>query len=284
MQLNPFQKILSLLFFFIFLLIFVFFVPFRDENTSRIIFDTIWSNHSKIDLYRCFLFLIILSVTYLFLFFLLNQKYNSSKDLNKIQLKKELFYLFIFLFINTSCFLYLIGYNYLSDLKKNHFIKNIEINSKEIEKLSNDTKFLNRKYLWLLFKEGGLMTRDYNNMDEFWNRHIINLKNPDFIVDISGYFNDMGWNKDNINTPEGLRKFILNNRLTASDYNKLNEINRLESNNLDKVKLISQLSWYDEKSIRNIVLYCIVISLTIVYGLRIMANFFMKIINELKNE
>lgn len=318
MRPNAFQKILFLIYFFLFLLCCVFYVPFRDfqgRYKTEIVYDAIWSGNSNIDLYRIGIYILILGTSFYFLYKFLNRMNDLEPDRYKKSAKKELFVFIIFISGILLCLTYQIGTNWINQFRKKSLTEKIEKTQTLITEKS--VKRSTRSSFWsatqAAFASNVMVTKgddtyrvsnwdvrnaeregysrmeplmnlnDFdNNIQTFW-RHLLNHKdNPDWLNSFFFYFSDNHLKEFNIKNENELKVFIENNNYNDDDFKKQEEVKVLttELNSYQTKK--DSLTFYQDKDIRRITLIFLAILFGILYLARPLILFIKGIFLELK--
>lgn len=129
MKPNVFQKILSLIYLFLLAVSCIFYVPFRNtygHYKTEIVYDAIWSDNSNIDLYRIGIYLLLLSVSFYFLYRYLNRMSDLEEPVYKRKAKFELVTFLVFISGIVICLLFLICSNGINQMRKKSLTEDIQ--------------------------------------------------------------------------------------------------------------------------------------------------------------
>ena len=126
---NIFQKILSLIYLIIITICCIFIVPFRNlkgKFESEIVYSSIWSENSNIDLYRIGISLLATTIIFCFWYRYLDKMNQLDKDIYKRKARIEL-KIFIFFAISIlGCYIILVSVNLVNKLKSNSLVSKVE--------------------------------------------------------------------------------------------------------------------------------------------------------------
>ena len=129
MKPNAFQKIIALIYLVLLSVCCIFYVPFRNTSgryNTEIVYDAIWSDNSNIDLYRIGIYLLVLSVTFYFLYKYLNKMNDLEPSIYKRKAKNELIVFILFILSIAICLSFLIGSNGINQMRRKSLTENIQ--------------------------------------------------------------------------------------------------------------------------------------------------------------
>lgn len=135
MKPNIFQKILSLIYLIIITICCIFFVPFRNFKgriESEIVYSSIWSENSNIDLYRIGISLSLITIIFFFWYRYLEKMNQLDKDIYKRKARIELKIFVFFTIAILGCFIILVSSNVVYKIKSNFFASKIDYLQKSI--------------------------------------------------------------------------------------------------------------------------------------------------------
>lgn len=318
MKPNAFQKILTLIYLVLLSVCCIFYVPFRNKNgrnSTQIVYDVIWSNNTSIDIYRIVIYLLVLSVTFYFLYKYLNRMTELEPSIYKKKAKSELI-IFILFFLSTAvCLVFLIGSNAINKVRKKTLSEDIQrtqnlISEKTTKKSirsrfwevsknefsyntmvtkGNDTYRIRKYELRSAEREGYLPVNSLiefddfdNNIQTYWETLIKSKDNEEWLNSFSFYFSDKSLEQFNIKNINDLKMFIEVNDYNNEDVKKQEEVKELTTAlNSYQIKK-NTLTFYRNNDIRRITLICLTILFGILYVTRPLILFIRGIFIELK--
>jgi hypothetical protein len=318
MKPNAFQKILALIYLVVLAVCCIFYVPFRNTHgryETEIVYDAILSDNSNIDLYRIGIYLLVLSVTFYFLYKYLNKMSDLEPSLYKRKAKNELIVFILFVLSIAVCLTYLISSNTINQIKKKSLTKDIQkaqnlVAEKSTKKVirsrfwdesqrnfrynvmvtkGGDTYRINSYDLRSFERDGYTHVRSLldfddfdNNIQTYWETLIKSKDNYDWLSSFYFYFSDNSLKQFNIKNTDDLKKFIEANDYNDEDVKKQEEVKVLTTDlNAYQAKK-DALTFYQDKDIRRITLICLTILFGILYVARPLILFIRGIFVELK--
>lgn len=280
MRPNAFQKILALIYLFLLLVSCIFYVPFRNRAYSTVTYDSIWSDNSNIDLYRIGICLLILSVTFYFLYRYLNKMNDLEVSVYKRKARRELISFIIFILGIVAFLFYLIGSNAINQMRKKSLTETIQ-KTQEIIAGKTVKKFL-RSNFWDGSKRIFNLDEFDNNIQNYWD-FLIKTKEND--VSLISFYVRFG--KDNlksfmINNPDELKHFIEVNTYNNDDIKKQQEATALTAElNIAQTKK-DNLTFYQDNDIKKNILGWTTLLFCVIYVIRPLVLFIKGIFAELK--
>jgi len=269
MKINVFQKILSLLYLIIILIICIFFIPFKksiDKFDTKVIFDAIWTDNSNIDLYRLFLMLFPLSIIFYFIFIYLS-KINvddQSSYKNKAKTEVRIFVVFILSLVATVLifiFINLVNHIRVNIIDNKVYSTNLFINENSVKLNARRDFFISSKYYYNL--------EEYdNNVSKYWD-FLMKSKNDDDWLNY--YYDNFDVNtlmEFDINNPTELHLFIVKNSFTAKDWENFKIIENLKEDLNVIMEKRSSIYFYNYQDIRYYLLLVFVLLFVSIYILR----------------
>ena len=318
MKPNAFQKIIALIYLVLISVCCIFYVPFRNAHgryETEIVYDAIWSNNSNIDLYRIGIYLLVLSITFYFLYNYLNKMGDLEPSLYKRKAKTELIVFIVFVLSISVCLTYLISSNGINQMRRMSLTKDIQhtqnlITEKTAKKSvrsrfwdvsknefsynmmitkGNDTYRIRKYEFRNAEREGYSPVKrlidfdDFdNNIQTYWETLIKSKDNREWLSDFYFYFSDNTLNQFNVKNLNELKNFIEVNDYNDEDVKKQEEVKVLVTDlNSYQIKK-DALTFYQDKDIRRITLIFLTILFGILYVARPLILFIRGIFVELK--
>lgn len=287
MKPNAFQKILSLIYLFLLAVSCIFYVPFRN-NYGRykiaIIYDAIWSDNSNIDLYRIGIYLILLSVSFYFLYRYLNKMSDLDKTIYKRKAKSELITFLIFIAGTFGCLLFLNCSNGINQIRKKSLKEDIQKTQFLISEKSakREAKRINRSNFWDESQKTFDLDQFNNKIQTYWDGIIKRKSDTVWLNSFYGKFPNYSLKQLNIKNVDDLKQFLENNTYDNDDVAKQEEVKVLNENLNLIVANRDSLTFYQDPDIRKIVLIIIALLFSLLYIVRPLLLFIKGIFTELK--
>lgn len=287
MRPNAFQKILSLVYLCLIAVSCVFYVPFRNMHgryDTEIVYDAIWSDNSNIDLYRIAIYLLVISVTFYFLYRYLNRMNDLEASTYKRKAKRELITFIVFISAISLCLLFLIGSNITNQLRRKSLITDIQNTQTLIAEKSakREAKKAIRSNFWDESRKTFNLDEFENNVQNYWER-LIKQKTADAWV--SSFYEKFPTNnlkQFGINNPVDLKHFIEVNAYDDDDVQKQEEVKALSVDLNTYQTKKDTITFYQDNDIRRITLIFLTILFGILYIGRPLILFIKGIFTELK--
>lgn len=269
MRPNAFQKILSLIYLVLLAVSCIFYVPFRNmpgRYNTEIVYDAIWSDNSNIDLYRIGIYLLVLSVTFHFLYRYLNKMNDLDVTIYKKKAKNELIAFLIFISGIAICLIFLISSNGINQIRKKSFKEDIQKNQTLI--VEKAAKRSIRSSFWNASRRTFNLEIYSNNIQDYWDFLIKNKVDDNWLNYYYSKFPREDLNEFNIKNANDLKRFIEVNTYNNNDIKNQDDVRTLNTEiNLYQSKLDS-ITFYQDEEIRKITLIC----LTVLFGLLFIAR------------
>lgn len=287
MKPNVFQKILSLIYLFLLAVLCIFYVPFRNtygRYETEIIYDTIWSDNSNIDLYRIGIYLILLSVSFYFLYRYLNRMNDLEETIYKRKAKFELVTFLVFISGIVISLLFLNSSNVINQMRKKSLTMDIQQTQSLISEksLKREAKKSNRKDFWDESEKIFDLEEFDNNIQNYWD--LLMKKRNDVVWMNSFYekFPSYSLTQLNLKSAIDLKQFIENNTYDNDDITKQEEVKFLNENLNQVILKRDSLRFYQYAEIRKIVLITISILFSLLYIVRPLLQLIKGIYKELE--
>lgn len=287
MRPNAFQKILSLVYLCLIAVSCVFYVPFRNMHgryDTEIVYDAIWSDNSNIDLYRIAIYLLVISVTFYFLYRYLNRMNDLEASTYKRKAKRELITFIVFISAISLCLLFLIGSNITNQLRRKSLITDIQNTQTLIAEKSakREAKKAIRSNFWDESRKTFNLDEFENNVQNYWERLIKQKAADAWVSSFYEKFPTNNLKQFGINNPVDLKHFIEVNAYDDDDVQKQEEVKALSVDlNTYQTKKDS-ITFYQDNDIRRITLIFLTILFGILYIGRPLILFIKGIFTELK--
>lgn len=299
MKPNAFQKILALIYLFLLAVCCIFYVPFREtfENDrtyysyethekykTEIIYDAIWSDKSKIDLYRIGIYLVVLSVSFYFIYRYLNRMNDFDEAVYKKKARFELKTFIVFISGITICFLFLVISNGINQYRKKSLTEDIQSMQTTITEKSakREAKKEIRIDFWDESRTTFNLDEFNNNIQNYWESLMKAKEDNDWLTSFYEKFPSHSLKRFNFKNPYDLKHFIETNAYDNDDVAKQEEVKLLIAELNPIIDKRDRITFYQDAEIRKIMLICLAIFFGLLYILRPLVAFIKGIFTELK--
>lgn len=283
MRLNAFQKILVLIYLILLSITCVFYVPFRASHgryEAGVIYDNIWSENSNIDLYRILIYILILVVTFYFLFRYLGKMSDLDVTIYKRRAKNELIVFLIFIISMSVCLITVFGTNGINRIRSKSLI--VEIQKIQTQITENARKKLTRGEFWDESLKTFNLEEFDNRINRYWDAMMESKSDFKWLNEFYSKFPKRNLQRFSIRSPSDLKSFIESNAFNNADFKKEEENKILTSNLTELQNRQSSLTFYETEDIRRITLFCLAILFVTLYIARPLFLFIKSIFNEVR--
>lgn len=234
MRPNIFQKILSLIYLLLISVCCIFYVPFRESNNSYnsdIKYDTIWSNNTNIDLFRIFIYLVVLSISFYLIYKYLNRMNEIEKDTYKKKARIELFILILFIVGSLTSLFYFKIHNEANQIREKSLLSKMN----ELETLISEKsdilkkKERRRKYFFAASEEIFNLNEFNDDNIKFWEQISKNKEESQWLNLFYKKFPKETLEDIRVKSPNELKKFIESNSIDNTDLKNINDLEKLYS-------------------------------------------------------
>jgi|GEM_PF-5987749 len=287
MKPNAFQKIIALIYLVLLAVCCIFYVPFRNtrgRNRTEIVYDAIWSSNSNIDLYRFGIYLILLSVSFYFIYRYLNRMNDLDRTVYKRRAKLELLSFIVFISGIAICLLFLIGANGINKYRKKLLTEDIQKRQAIITEISakREAKRIIRRDFWYESRNVFNLDEFDNNIQNYWDALMNSKEDNVWLTSFYGKLPNYSLNRFNFKIPNDLKHFIEVNAYDSDDVTKQEEAKALNAEINSVITKRSSITFYQDAEIRRIVLACVAALFGLLYILRPLFVFIRDIFAELK--
>ncbi len=295
MKFNFYQKVTITVFIVTLIAISIWFIPYRETiytydgknyySNKEIVFDSLFSNHYNIDLYRTIIILFITTSFFGAIILLTNKTNNPDfKSTNtKIIIKRELKYFVVFILLLVSSNIYCLYKNYQYNTAKRK-IKKTEIKIADLEK-SSDPNIYNKAQKEYFYE---IMLQNFNLKNDTTPDMLIKsltdtINKPNWDLIYKTMKNDfVFWH--NINSPKGLKDTIY--KLRFNEYESIKN-SKIQEYNLEQQNLklyISNNPYLLRKDFINNITNIGILGIFILYIVRLLIYISIKLKRYLKHE
>jgi hypothetical protein len=287
MKPNAFQKILALIYLVLIAVCCIFYVPFRETHgkyKTEIIYDAIWSGNSNFDLYRIGIYLVLLSVSFYFIYRYLNRMNDLDEAVYKTKARFELISYIVFISAIAICFLFLVVSNGINQYRKKSLTEDIKRKQGTITEKSAkwEAKKANRRNFWDESRSTFNLDNFDNDIQKYWEALMKLKENNISLTSFYGEFSIYSLKRFNFKNPNDLKHFIETNAYDNDDVAKQEEVKLLNAELNPVIAKRDSITFYQDTEIRKIMLICLAILFGLLYILRPLFAFIKGIFAELK--